>query len=407
LKANKIQPTTLASFAACVVLLAAASLTAAAQETVLHDFKGTDGTTPYGGLILDTNGNLYGTTTTGGSNNVGTVFTLTSSNGKWTETVIHEFKNTDGSTPQGNLVFDTDGNLFGTTSKGGAKGDGSVFKLIPTDGKWAEKVVHDFSGLDGSTPQGGLVYTTAGDVYGVTSGGGAKSDGAVFGLTPSNLKWTESVLHSFNGGDGASPWGALIADAKGDLWGTTSADGINSAGTVFELVQSSGKWTEKVIYSFNPLKGDGSAPFGGLVADSSGNLYGTTTKGGANGEGAVYELTLGAKGGYTESVLYSFQNNGTDGTTPYGGLIIDASGNLWGTTSAGGTHSAGTIFELSSSTGTWQESIAYNFNGTSGSTPYSGLVADSSGNLYGTTSAGGINGKGIVYEFVPEASTVK
>ncbi|HEX8816338.1 MAG TPA: choice-of-anchor tandem repeat GloVer-containing protein [Terriglobales bacterium] len=405
MKPERIQPATLVSFAACVLFFTAASIAASAQVTVLHDFKDTDGATPNGSLLFDTNGNLYGTTMSGGSNNVGAVYTLTPSNGKWAEKVIHNFKDIDGSLPQGGLVFDTNGNLFGTTTKGGTKSDGTVFKLIPNNGKWTEAVVHDFSGLDGSTPQSTLLFATTGDIYGVTSTGGAKNDGAVFALVPSSDKWTETVIHSFNGGDGGAPWGALIADAKGNLYGTTSADGVNSAGTVFELVQSKGKWTEKVLYSFNSTNGDASTPYGALLADSNGNLYGTSSKGGANGAGAVFELTRGTEGGYTESVLYSFLNNGSDGTAPWGGLVMDTSGNLWGTTSAGGSKGMGTIFELTSDGTGWLETVMHNFNVTSGATPYSGLILDTAGNLYGTTSAGGTNGKGIVFEFTPEGVT--
>jgi uncharacterized repeat protein (TIGR03803 family) len=400
LKLARIQTTPLV-FTLSFVLLAAA---ANAQEKVLHDFKGSDGTNPYSGLVFDISGNLYGTTETGGASNAGTVFILTpsSSTGKWTESVIHEFKNTDGSTPESDLVFDTSGNLWGATTKGGSKGVGGVFELTGSSGKWTEKVVHDFSGPDGSSPDGHLAFDASGNLYGVTSAGGAKSDGAVYELSSSSSKWSEKVIHSFNGGDGSAPWGGLVADSSGNLYGTTSASGLHAQGTVFELSQTNGKWSEKVLYSFDATTGDGGAPYGNLTFDSSGNLYGTTSKGGANGVGTVFELVTNGKGGWTESILYSFNNNGTDGSTPYGGVLFDSAGNIWGTTSAGGAHGDGTIFELATGT-SWTESVAYSFNGASGSTPYAGLIKDSSGNLYGVTFAGGANSKGVVFEYTPSS----
>jgi uncharacterized repeat protein (TIGR03803 family) len=402
-----------AALAIFTATLFVTSTWAAAQERVLHSFNlnGADGYYPSAGLIFDAAGNLYGTTRVG-TDSYGTVFELTpAAGGGWTETVLHNFGyGTDGATPYAGLIFDAAGNLYGTTQYGGTYGVGTVFELTPAaGGGWTETVLHNFgNGADGSTPFAGLIFDAAGNLYGTTYQGGTYLYGTVFELTPAGGgSWTEKVLHNFgNGTDGAAPYAGLIFDAAGNLYGTTYQGGTySSSGTVFELTPAAGGgWTETVLHNFNYNGTDGNYPYAGLIFDAAGNLYGTTYQGGTYFYGTVFELTPTAGGGWTEKVLYSFNNNGADGYYPQAGLILDAAGNLYGTTSYGGTYSYGTVFELTPTAGGgWTEKVLHNFNynGTDGNYPYAGLIFDAAGNLYGTTYQGGTYGYGTVFEFTP------
>jgi uncharacterized repeat protein (TIGR03803 family) len=219
--------------------------------------------------------------------------------------------------------------------------------------------------------------------------------------------WTETVLHSFNnnGTDGYSPWGGLTIDALGNLYGTTAAGGAYNQGTIFELTPTaSGSWTETLLHSFNDNGTDGSRPYDTLIFDASGNLYGATELGGTYNHGAVFELTPKVGGGWTEKVLHSFDENGVDGYDPWAGLVLDAAGNLYGTTLGGGASSCGVVFKLTpASGGSWTEKIMHSFTSepTDGCAPRAGLTFDASGNIYGTTNAGGANGGGTVFEITP------
>jgi uncharacterized repeat protein (TIGR03803 family) len=392
---------------------------AAMHERVVHTFRpnATDGVDPRAGLIADKAGNLYGTAYWGGNYLVGTVFELMpKAGGGWTEKLLYSFNNngTDGSNPRGGLIFDAAGNLYGTTVGGGTDGAGTVFELTPMlGGGWTEKVLYSFQYYsypytDGASPLADLIFDAAGNLYGTTDGGGTYSSGTVFELTPTKGGgWTEQVLYSFNPsiGDGYYPFAGLIFDAAGNLYGTTSAGGGNGGqGTVFELTPAQGGgWTEKALYSFTGYP-DGGNPRSGLIFDAAGNLYGTTFRGGTDGAGTVFELTLSKGGGWTEQVLYTF--TGMDGRQPYAGLIFDAAGNLYGTTSGGGTIGYGTVFELAPKAGGgWTEQVLYNFgSGSDGAFPQAALIFDAAGNLYGTTEEGGTNGYngyGTVFELTP------
>jgi uncharacterized repeat protein (TIGR03803 family) len=325
---------------------------------VLYSFGGKHGNEPNGGLVFDGAGNLYGTTIEGGTYSDGTVFELTpQASGGWTEKVLHSFGNgTDGIGPRGSLVFDGAGNLYGTTYDGGKYYlyGGTVFKLTPkVDGSWKEKVLHSFgNGADGDQPYANLIFDAAGNLYGTTFVGGTYNGGTVFELTPqAGGGWTESLSYSFGGGtDAAMPYAGLIFDAAGNLYGTTVEGGAYSGGTAFELKpQAGGGWTENLLYSFGKGK-DAAAPSAGLIFDASGNIYGTTSEGGTYGGGTVFELTPQAGGGWKEKVLHSF-GNGTDGDRPNANLIFDAAGNLYGATSEGGTNNDGTVFELTPQAG--------------------------------------------------------
>ena len=326
--------------------------------------------------------------------------------GSWKETLIHNFKGKDGSDPVASLIFDKKGNLFGTTDRGGTTGCGVVFELSPTlHSDWRETVLHNFVGEDGCNPVAALVFDAAGNLYGTTTVGGASGQGAIFEL--SHADWSETVLYSFTGGnDGAIPRGALIFDTVGNLYGTTYYGGGgpcvnyfgNSCGTVFELSPSAnGGWTENVLYNFSATN-DPENPAASLIFDKSGNLYGTGVYGGTNSEGAVFELTPNSGGGWSETVLYSF---GEDGFNPDCSLILDSHGNLYGTTPAFRA-SGGTVFELTLSGGVWVEKDLHAFGtGHDGADPHGGVVSDGKGHLFGTTDVGGMQKAGVVFEVTP------
>ena len=406
-----------------LALLGIGALPAAAQESILYSFGGvsSDPSEPNAGLILDAKGNLYGTSQYGGVNGNGAVFELSpKEGGGWTETVLWSFnQGTEGGQPLGSLVFDKDGNLYGTLEYGGLNGGGSVFELSPGAGEvWTLKLLYSFDQSNGNgesgpaNPYANLIFDSDGNLYGTTDAGGLDSWGTVFELSPSTGgEWTLNVLHTFYTGpnasnDGQFPHDGLIFDSEGNLYGTTSGGGANGSvyGTVFELSPAGGgNWTEKVLWSFNtPSNGDATHPAAGLVFDAQGNLYGTGSQGGNTGNlGAVFELSPGTGGAWTEKVLWNFTGGPSDGASPYSTLVLDAQGNLYGTTSYGGADGyafnngypayAGTVFELSPTNGAWTETILHNFGApsTDGLFPYDGLVADADGNLYGTTYQGG------------------
>ena len=417
------------------LILAVASGAWAASEKVLYAFHGTDG--GFGGnVVVGPDGNLYGTTVYGGKNlcpgsgglGCGVAFRLTQgAGGKWRETVLHAFDedNTDGSLPAGGLVIDKKGNLYGTTVYGGPlnqcsnQGCGVVFQLTPDGhGKWTETVLHSFGVTDGAWPFGGLIFDSAGNLYGTASIGGSSNActggcGVVFELTPgAGGRWTETVLYSFQGVDGEGPLATLTSDVAGNLYGTTEHGGAHGWGTVFKLAPGGGgKWTEKVLHSFDQT--DGSEPGRGLVVDASGDLYGSTPFGGPHSWGIAFRLTPGGGGKWTETVLHSFDRNNVGGGYLSSGLVLDAAGNLSGAAYEGGTYGFGNVFKLTSDAkGRWSETVLHSFGeGKGGSTP-SGLTIDPGGQLFGMTRYGGYlsgpcaqggqyAGCGVVFEITP------
>ena len=272
-----------------------------------------------------------------------------------------------------------------------------------------ETVIHSFGGnnQNGTLPQSSLILDAGGNLYGTTIWTNEYGYGTVFELMPqASGGWSEKVLHTFSdNGGGTYPLSNLIFDASGSLYGTTAAGGIYNFGTVFELSpMPDGSWTEKTLHSFNHNGHDGYDPYAGVTFDASGNLYGMTTAGGTYDYGEVFELSPQASGGWSEQILHSFNNDGKDGYTPYSGLVVDASGNLYGTTYYGGAYTYGTVFELKrQAAGNWGEKILHNFtkSGKDGAGPSAGLIFDGAGNLYGST----INGThGTVFELTPTAS---
>jgi uncharacterized repeat protein (TIGR03803 family) len=417
------------------ILSNAATAFAATGEKTIFSFcsptQCDDGLGPVASLISDSAGNLYGTATRGGVDNCvtvgcGTVFELIrGKSGIWTNKVLHSFVGgDDGYYPTGNLVLDANGNLYGTTRYGGfdgvcSDGDfagcGIVFQLIRgKKGQWKEKILHIFGKsrtvADGFYPYSSLVLDASGNLYGTTSSGGASGYGTVFELLrDASGGWGYKILRNFNGSDGSSPVSSLIFDSSGRLYGTATDGGADKAGVVFELIPGeNGKWTEKVLHSFDD---EGACPTGGLIFDAAGKLYGTSggaVLGTCFSMGDAFRLTRGEKGNWSEMVLFEFSNWG-EGAFPSSSLIFDASGSLYGATPNGGELQAcpdgcGVVFKLTpGADGSWTEKVLHSFtnSGGDGAHPWGPLIFDAAGNLYGTTQLGGAYGDGAVFEITP------
>jgi uncharacterized repeat protein (TIGR03803 family) len=397
--------------------------TYAATETVLYSFQGgSDGASPYAGLAVGEDGTLYGTTLMNfaGSPNHGTVFSLKAPatvSGSWSEAVLYTFTGgSDGGSPVAGVVIGKNGRLYGTTSAGGASSNaGTVFELRPlarNGSIWSETVLHSFTGPDGADPRAGLVIGKDGALYGTTTFAAEPyCCGTVFQLTPPETVgglWELTVLQAFSTDSaGGYPYAGLVLGKKGRLYGTTYGGGTSPGGTVFELKPPAavgGAWTGTVLHSF------GGNPYAGLVIGKNDALYGTTYGGG--GQGSVFQLTPPAKitGAWTETVLHSFAGN--DGAAPAAGLVIGTDGSLYGTTQYGGTSNFGTVFQLTPPTkvgDAWSETVLHSFaGGSDGANPVAGLVIGPNGALYGTTSFGGVPytcglgpGCGTVFEVIP------
>jgi len=323
----------------------------------LYSFKGgADGSTPVGNIVADAAGDFYGVTGSGGSGRLGTVYEMSpGTGGKWTHKVIYWFGEgtNDGAAPDAGLIIDSAGNLYGTTT-GAPVTYGNVFELsLGSNGLWNLTSLHDFTGSDGASPRAELIMDAAGNLYGTTfSGGGANSDGVVFELSPSSGGgWTESVLYSFTGGqDQGHPQAPVWMDSKGNLYGTTIGTSNNILfGTVFELTPTtSGPWTETTLHTFGLQTKDGQVPAGGLTPDGKGNLYGTTTAGGINYAGTIYKLTPAAGGAWNYHLYYTF-TSGSNGGNPSTPVTLGAAGNIFGPTTGGpdnGNIGAQVVYEI-------------------------------------------------------------
>ena len=375
----------------------------------LVGFGGADGSDPQGDLIADANGDLFGTALEGGANNDGTVFEIAKTAGGYasTPTTLVSFNGSDGASPVGSLLPDASGDLFGTTELGGANGDGTVFEIAKTAGGYASTpaTLVSFDGADGSHPLAGLIADANGDLFGTTLAGGpggASIVGTVFEIakTPTGYASTPTTLVSFNRTDGVEPVG-LIADSNGDLFGMTEFGGAFSLGTVFEIKKTGAGYasTPTTLVNFTGSGG----PVASLIADADGDLFGTTSGLLPNGfpfpgeDGTVFEIKKTA-GGYasTPTTLVSF--NETNGAFPQGSLIADANGDLFGTTS--GVNGGGTVFEIKNTAAGYASAptTLISFSGAAGASPLAGLLADANGDLFGTTSGGGANNDGTVFE---------
>ena len=362
-------------------------ITAPATMNVLHDFTGADGDSPSAALIKASDGNFYGVTQFGGTNQDGTIFQL-APNGAFT--VLHTFSGNDGANLGGALIQGTDGFLYGTTYNGGTNGAGTIFR-ITTAGQLT--TLYNFSGSDGSTPFGPMIQGSDGNFYGCTYFGGDNGDGTVFMMTPSGAL---TVLYSFSGADGNNPAGALVQGQNSNFYGTTKNGGSNNNGTIFEI-DASGNLT--TLYNFTVIPSgsinnvDGANSYCGLIQTSDGSLYGTTSGGGANGKGTVFQLTPAN----TLNVLYNF-TAGDDGGDPQTALILGSDNNFYGTTQQAGAGGAGTAFQLTMG-GTL--TTFYAFLGIQGYAPFT-LVQGIDGNFYDVGVAGGANGDGTIFVFTAD-----
>lgn len=319
----------------------------------------------------------------------------------------------DGAFPQPGVVFDQAGNLYGNASIGGIGGsNGILFELTPPvqeGDPWTEVILHKFHGNpDGKTPESRPLLTPDGRLFATTWAGGARDMGTVFAWAPApDGSRSERVLYSFGSfaGDGANPNAGLVAATDGTFYGVTQNGGANGRGTVFQLTPPGNprsRWIETILHSFT-ASGDAAFPSSELIMDQSGNLYGTTLLGGAQNVGAVFEVSPPAAPGdpWTEKVLYSF--HGADGSSPGGRLLLDSTGALYGTTSGGGTKFAGNVFKLTPSGGSWTQTVLYNFSGGSldGGSPFAGVMMDKKGRLLGTAQSGGQGAGGVVFMLEP------
>lgn len=389
-----------------------ASAAWASKENVLWNFSGTngDGSNPWSNyFISDAKGNLYGATDSGGTNSDGIVFMLTPAG---EEKILYEFQGQgagDGSSPYGRLAFDTKGNIYGTTQSGGANGTGTVYELTKHGSGWKEKVIYTFSagGLDGADPSAGMTIAADGTMYSTTPDGGAYGAGAIFSLKKTAKGWQQTVIHSLNfPSEGGFPYEGLMMDAAGNLYGAAPSGGSGSNGVIYRLNHTKQGWEYTNLYSFTGQNGDGGGLYWiDLISDSAGNIYGATSFGGTNGTGTVWELVYSkAKKTYSESILYEF-GTGTsgDGNNPYGGLVMDSKGNLYGTALYGGSDGLGVVYKVTKHGKTWKETIVHDFAGgtTDGQSPTGNLFMDSTGRVYGMAENGGTSNLGIVYRITP------
>jgi uncharacterized repeat protein (TIGR03803 family) len=407
----------------------------AASYKILHSFNGADGTGPWGGVTFDQTGSLLGASASGGagtgcsSYGCGVVFKLTQQlNGNWAATVLYSFERNrqHGAIPYGGLTI-AGGEVYGTTSRGGTYDSGTVFKLVHGATGWVETILYNFGTHkhDGGEPTSGVALDNAGNLYGT-----ART--IAFELTPGTDGWEEAVLHRFvKQGDGGGVFAGVILDASGNLYGTTEGGGIGcvggGCGTVYEIERTANGWQERILHYFDNNGKDGVNPgWGTLFMDASGSLYGTTSGGGTNlcgangvaadleaaqslsGDigncGTVFELTKRPDGRWKETILYNFQKGAT-GYSPNTGVVMDKAGNLYGTTDYGGDPSCdcGVIYKLApDAKGKWTYTVLHTFGvGNDGGVPEGNLVMDSKGNLYGGTVLGGTYGGGVVFELTP------
>jgi len=406
-----MRPTRLQTiFMLCLaLLLLPASSAAAAKFKILHGFgKGEDGAGVFAGVALDERGNVYGGTSGGGSYGYGISFELMAGpGGEWSETILHSFCKDFPHCSDGTSVLDTPalnakGALYDISSAG-------IFQMRPGAHHWSFKVIYDGQGGREALPLynepgiDDLLLDHAGDIYG-PFGIGKNYNGAVGELSGGPHGWKEEDLYDFclhprNGEcpDGAYPAYRLTWDASGDLYGITIEGGSNQAGVVFQLEHVGGKWKEHVLYNFV----DG-RPLAGVVLDAAGNVYGSTSQGGKYQDGDVFMLSPQPDGTWKYTELYDFPDYMKNGAGPIGQMVFDQFGNLYGATSGGGKYGFGTVFQLTpGANGKWKHRLLHAFNGYDGEIPYAGLAIDSQGNLYGTTSEGGPNSYGVVYEVTP------
>jgi uncharacterized repeat protein (TIGR03803 family) len=366
---------------------------------VIHNFtNGSDGGVPGYTLVLDKKGRLVGAASQGGANDAGIVFRMRHKKSGWALTPLYNISDTDGQ-PEWGVTLDK-GSIYTNASYVPVFGGscGSALKINHSQGAWQGTLMHTYVQKDDGCPTGNLILDSSGNVYGATQNGGSNGAGTVVELSPSGSTWTETTLYAFQGkSDGGAPYSGLVLDASGNLYGAATRGGNSGCGdgcgTVFELSPSQSGWTYTVLYTFQGSD-DGGAPVAGLVFDTSGNLYGATESYGANGGGTVFELSP-SQSGWTFNVLASM--SGTTG--PVAALTLDSSGTIYGTNYRDGADDYGSVFKVSQSGGTWKYKDLHDFTGGSdGGYPGGGVTIDAKGHLYGTTVLGGADNYGVVWE---------
>lgn len=405
----RLQPAAVALASLAIALILTLTNVAQAQTlTVLHNFTGgNDGYGPISGLTVDRAGNLYGTTWSGGPADDGVVFRLSRAGSGWILTPLYAFQGfPDGTQPFGGITVGPDGSLYGTTTFGGQYDYGTVFRLQPSPSAchsvicpWHETILHSFTrGNDGWNPgYGNLLLDRAGNLYGTASEGGVDNGaGVVFELTPSNGGWTDTILWTFHdNAGGLAPQSGLMADSAGNLYGTTSVGGTYGAGTVYELSPSGSGWTERTLASIDFPNNN---TCGGVVMDAQGNLFGTSGCQVHGQTGGIFELTP-SSGGWIFSTLYSYMPVGYN-EGPFDTPTLDAAGHVYGTSSDTGLYNYGEVFTLTPSSQGWTyNSVSFNFN--NGDVPTGSVILDSAGNLYGTAEGGGTHNAGVIWEITP------
>lgn len=418
-----IRPAAFAFLLALALIVTTSQVMQAQTFQVLYNFTGgADGGGP-NGVAIDRDGNLYGSTLEPGNCGVngvcGGVFKLSHRGSGWILSSLYHFRGgDDGSWPNAGVTIGPDGTLYGTTTSGGGgpcdyagiPGCGTVYHLQPPDHvcqaafcSWNDTVLYAFQGSnDVGNPYNDVTFDAAGNLYGaVTYAGLFPEGGGVYSLTRSQGGWTYNLLFEFPGlPNGNESFAPLFFDHSGNILGTTLEGGTEGNGVVFKMVPSGSGWSESVVYSFGHVP-DAGGPFAGLISDAAGNLYGTTIGGGVHGNGAVYELSP-TNGSYNYSVIYGdFYNPELGNEGPRGGLVMDAAGNLYGTTSGTGRYLQGEIFELSPSANGWTFTDLHDFDVSDGTGPQGDLGMDSNGNIYGVTIGGGAHGYGVIWEITP------
>ncbi len=400
------------------VLTAIASLTAAlpghsaraATTQVIYSFAGDeDGEYTDTDLVMDSAGNLYGTSVQGGAYGGGTVWELSPSGNSWTHKILYSFTGgADGGEPYKGVTLDAYGNLYGTAVTGGGGscegGCGVAYRLTNNGGTWTQSIIHTFTGGDdGSGPGARLTVTDSGLIFGMAPTGGQYGCGTIYEIYPHHRGLKFRVIHAFNGTDGIGGSAGALVLHNDTLYGAATAGGVYGDGTIYQITRNSNShWKFSVIYNFKG-EPDAGFPYGGLMFDGLGNIYGTTYYDGANDVGAVYELSPTDKREWKERLLYSFKEGGGDGNSSIANLVSDTAGNLYGTTSEGGTAGKGVIFALTpGARHGWSESVVHSFAGPpDGAFAYNGMVGDGAGNFYGATVHGGADDEGAIYKFTP------
>ena len=402
-------PVRLLSIAMATVALGLSTGVHASGTTVIYSFKGgVDGSYIDSDLVIDSAGNLYGTSVKGGAHASGTVWQLhPNGDGTWTHIVLYNFTGgADGAEPYKGVTLDTAGELYGTAVTGGGGacegGCGVAYKLSNNGGVWTENVLHAFQGTDdGQGPGARLTVDQDGTVYGMAPTGGAYGAGTIYAMAPGKHGTKFKIIHAFTGGaDGAGGSAGALVLKSGDVYGSATSGGVFGEGTIYQLTRKGRGWKFRVLYSFQDQP-DGGFPYGGLALDPLGNIYGTTYYAGANDLGCVYELSQGPRGKWKERVLYSF--NGADGADSIANVNFDTAGNIYSVTSQGGAANFGVIFRLRPKlSGKWGETVVHSFAGVpDGALAYNGMVDDGHGHFFGATTRGGAGDHGAIYQFTP------